>query len=145
MEARHQSVSGTLYMEITDGREMEHTTTNYTGDFYRQKNMDVITFQEKNEDNLTIKNLITIHHDKVSIKRTGDITMHQQFRVQQTTENVFKHPHVFIHMETYTHKLGYQAPSNTNAGKLSITFTVKLNGQAERDHQLTLLIEENSE
>lgn len=142
MEIQRLRVSGTLQMKITDDKETERTTTHYTGDFYHRENMDVITFQEKNDEDLSIKNLITIHNDKVSIKRTGDVTMHQQFRVKQTTENVFKHPHVNIHMETYTHKLGYQAPNDTDTGKLSIDFTVKLNGQEEREHQLTLLIKE---
>lgn len=145
MEAQHQSVSGSLFMEITDDGEAEQTTTHFIGDFYHREKMDVITFQEENDNDLSIKNLITIQNDKVSIKRTGDITMHQQFRVNHTTENVFKHPHVNIHMETYTHKLRYQAPSNKSAGELSIHFTVKLNGQEERDHQLTLLIEEDSQ
>lgn len=144
MEAQHLRVSGTLQTKITDDKETEHTTIHYSGDFYHRENMDVLTFQEKNDD-LSIKNLITIHHDKVSIKRTGDITMHQQFRAKQTTENVFKHPRVNIHMETYTEKLGYHAPSSTETGKLSIAFTVKLNGQEERTHQLTLLIKEDSQ
>lgn len=144
MKAQHRTVSGSLYMEINGNGETEQTTTHYTGDFYHRNNMDVITFHEKSDD-LSIRNLITIHNDKVSIKRTGDITMHQQFRVKQTTENVFKHPHVNIHMETYTHKLGYHAPSNTDTGKLALAFTVKLNGQEERDHQLTLLIKEDSQ
>lgn len=132
-------------MEITDNKETEQTTTHFTGDYYHRDNMDVITFQEKNDEDLSIKNLVTIQQDKVSIKRTGDITMHQQFRVNQTTENVFKHPQVNIHMETYTHKLGYQALTGTGSGKLSIAFTVKLNGQEERQHKLTLLLKEESE
>ncbi|WP_404455943.1 DUF1934 domain-containing protein [Virgibacillus necropolis] len=144
MEAQHRSVSGSLHMEITEDKETEQTTTHFTGDLYQRNNMDVITFQEKNDDDLLIKNLITIQNDKVSIKRTGDITMHQQFRVNQTTENLFKHPHVNIHMETYTHKLGYRLISKNGPGKLSLTFNVKLNGQEERQHQLTLLIKEDS-
>lgn len=142
MEAQHRHVTGTLQTEITDDKDTDHTTIHFMGDFYHRDKMDVITFQEKSDDDLSIKNLITIHSDKVSIKRTGDITMHQQFRAGQTTENVFKHPHVNIHMETYTHRLGYLPPSDTDAGKLSIHFTVKLNGQEERNHQLTLLIKE---
>ncbi|MFZ3578558.1 DUF1934 domain-containing protein [Virgibacillus sp. DJP39] len=142
MEAQHRTVSGTLHMEISDKAETEKTTTHFTGDFFRRNNMDVITFKEKNDD-LLIKNLITIHEDKVSIKRSGDITMHQKFHVNQKTENVFKHPHVNIQMETYTQKLGYQAPTGNDQGKLTIAFTVKLNGQDERNHQLTLLIKED--
>ncbi|ASK62047.1 hypothetical protein CFK37_07680 [Virgibacillus phasianinus] len=144
METQHLPVSGTLQMKITDGKEIEDTTTHFTGDFYHREKMDVLTFQEENDDDLSIKNLITIHNDKVSIKRTGDITMHQQFRVNQITEDVFKHPHVNIHMETYTNKLKYQAPINNDSGKLSISFTVKLDGQEEREHQLNLLIKEDS-
>ncbi|ASN04029.1 DUF1934 domain-containing protein [Virgibacillus necropolis] len=143
MEAQHRSVSGSLHMDITDGSETEKVTTHFTGDFYRRNNVDVITFQEKN-DQLSIKNLITIQDDKVSIKRTGDIKMYQQFRVNQPTENVYKHSHVTIHMETYTHKLGYQPLNSSGTGRLSIAFTVKLNGQEERNHQLTLLMKEDS-
>ncbi|WP_430790128.1 DUF1934 domain-containing protein [Virgibacillus flavescens] len=143
MKLQHRPISGSLQMEINDDGQTEKSTTHFTGNFYRRDNMDVLTFEEKNDENLFIKNLITIQQDKVSVKRTGDINMHQQFRVKQTTENVFKHPDVNIHMETYTHNLDYHAPDDQRTGELSITFTVKLNGQDVREHQLTLRIEED--
>ncbi|MUK89615.1 DUF1934 family protein [Ornithinibacillus sp. L9] len=131
-----------LRTTIDDNGHKEHNTSKQKGMLHQKQNMDVLTFEEKTEDQQMIKNLITIQQEKVSIKRSGAVSMHQQFHANQTTENVFKHPHGNIHMETFTDNISYHSTDNARSGQLTIDYKVKLNGQAERKHELMLTFNE---
>jgi uncharacterized beta-barrel protein YwiB (DUF1934 family) len=135
-----QQVRIHLQTVIEDNGQKETNSSKQNGMFYRKDKMDVITFEETTEDNQLIKSFITIHPEKVNIKRSGIISMNQQFRMEKVTENVYTHPHGNIHMETYTNSLFYQAMDSQQEGQLIINYTVKLNGQEERKHKLTLTI-----
>ncbi|WP_106495997.1 DUF1934 domain-containing protein [Lentibacillus sp. Marseille-P4043] len=142
MDAQQTRVAIELQMTIEDNGQIEQTTTNATGLLYNRNNMNVLTYDEHQENSDPIKNLVTIQPEKVSIKRTGPVQMHQQFRLNQTSENVFQHPHGNIHMETETEKIDYNPLTATNQGHLAITYTVSLNGQDARKHQLTMVMKE---
>ncbi len=107
--------------------------------------MDVLTYTETLDDGSNVSSLITIYEDRVSIKRKGPVAMHQQFRPHRSTENVYQHPHGTIHMETYTKAIDYRRPAAEQAGLLTIAYTVKLNGQDERNHQLTLNVRDKED
>ena len=135
-----------LHTVIEDNGQKETNTSKQHGKYYRKDNMDVITFEEKTEDGHMIKGLITIQPEKVNIKRSGIVSMNQQFRQEKVTENVYTHPHGNIHMETFTKKIDYQAFEGHNEGLLKIDYTVKLNGQEERNHMIMLkIIKEDEE
>ncbi|WP_188456865.1 DUF1934 domain-containing protein [Virgibacillus oceani] len=133
-----------LHMSIKDNGQIERTTTNAFGTFYRKNKFDVVTYDEQLEDRVTIKSLYTIQADKVSVKRSGALSMHQQFQLNQITENLYKHPHGNFHMETCTDYINYQPFDKINPGKLTIHYTVKLNGQEKREHELILSIKEEN-
>ncbi|GGA63996.1 DUF1934 domain-containing protein [Ornithinibacillus halotolerans] len=127
-----------LEMVIEDNGSTETSKNELRGNYYSKKNMDVIAFEEKMDNNYTVKSLITIKPGTVNIKRTGPISMNQQFRLQQKTENVYTHPHGHLHMETFTKAIEYASLIDHEVGHLEITYHVKLNGQDERNHKLTL-------
>lgn len=131
-----------LQTTIDDNGQMEYNTIKQTGNFYKKDNVDVLTFDEELADTSIVRNFITIQPEKVNIKRTGNISMHQKFHNKEKTENMYKHPHGFLHMETYTSGMDYQPASSGNPGRLRLDYTVKLNGQEERIHQLTLTFSE---
>lgn len=121
---------------ITDEGEKESYSLTDTGYFFNRKELDVITFSEQTEDHQQIDHFLTIYPDRVNIKRSGAIEINQQFHENQTTECIMKHPHGNIHMETYTQSITYESLTNNPVGELFILYTVKLNGQTEREHQL---------
>lgn len=131
-----------LHTTIDDNGQMEYNTIRQIGSFYKKKQMDVLTFEEKTEDNTTIRNFITIQPDKVTIKRSGDVVMNQQFRIESTTENVFRHPYGTMHMETFTETITHQSLEQKQPGHLKMAYTVKLNGEEKRRHLLTLTYNE---
>nr|WP_205138071.1 DUF1934 domain-containing protein [Virgibacillus halotolerans] len=131
-----------LHTIIDDDGQMEYNTIKSTGIYYQKGNIDVLRFEETSEDNAPVKNFITIQPDKVNIKRNGHIVMNQQFRMRQTTENVFRHPYGTMHMETTTNKITYQPLTEQDNGSLVMSYNVKINGQEERQHKLTLTYNE---
>src|SRR5690625_1165576 len=88
---------------ITDQGEKETIQQTYEGKFLSRDSIDVLIFEEKNEANEMTRNLITIQPDKINIKRTGAITMNQQFIANQRTECFFEHMYGSFHLETETH------------------------------------------
>lgn len=135
-----------LHTTIEDDGNKEYHVTTQSGKLYQRENMYVLLFEEQLEQNGTVKNLITIQPDKgyVSIKRSGMVSMNQKFIKNQSTENVFQHPHGNLHMETFTKSIDYQLSNTKQLSRLDIDYTVQLNGQKERNHQLSLIYKEKS-
>lgn len=138
MDTIQKKVKITLSVKINDQGQLEDNTSTHIGNYYRKGNMDVLTYEENIEDTATINNFITIQADKVSIKRTGVVSMTQKFRTNQITENIYKHPHGSLHMETFTDTITHQQLDEHGGGHVSIFYKVKLNGQEERAHKLVL-------
>ncbi|CDQ38267.1 MULTISPECIES: YwiB family protein [Virgibacillus] len=128
---------------IDDNGQMEYNKIQETGFLYKKGNLDVLTFEEIADDQTMIKNLITIQSNRVNIKRSGNISMNQQFQEKQTTENVVKHPYGSIHMETFTQSISYHPLQKAKSGSLTIAYTVRLNGQEERHQKIDLMMKED--
>lgn len=142
MSTYEEDVLLELHTTIDDGDEVEENTSKQTGSLYQRENVDVLMFEEKLDDGSVVKNMMTIHSDKVSIKRSGPVSMHQKLDANRITENVYHHPHGTLHMETKTLSMDYQPLARHTEGFLRVHYTVKLNGQNEREHTLTLSITE---
>lgn len=129
-----------LVTEIRELGEKAVTTIEEAGSFYRKGDMAVLKFTEHQEED--VSSLITIQSEKVSVKRTGAVNMHQIFKKNHLTENVYKHAYGTILMETYTDQIQYKAPADGREGRLFISYTTKLNGEGNRRHRLTLTFKE---
>lgn len=134
-----QAVNIELKTTIKDNGTVEKTTVKENGTIHTKGNRHVVFFEEKTEEQKLIKNMIAIQSDKVSIRRSGLVKMNQLFRAGERSENIYEHPHGRIHMDTLTEMINYQ-PFDGEIGKLTIDYTVKLNGQNSRQHQLTLTL-----
>lgn len=142
MNQRKKNVLIQLKTTITDEQDIESSVVNERGIFMSRDGLDVLMFVETTDDGHKIKNLLTIQPHKVSIKRSGAISMNQQFGIDQVSECMYEHPHGTLHMETMTSSISYQSLRTNDVGKLMIAYTLSLNGQARRNHQLTLTYQE---
>ncbi|WP_077329390.1 DUF1934 domain-containing protein [Virgibacillus siamensis] len=140
MNLESKSITIEMQTMIDNDGEMEYNTLNESGTYYEKGNRCILTYEETTDDGAAIKNLITINPDRVSIKRVGVVTMHQQFHTGQKTENVFQHPHGNIHMETYTDTIAFQSLTGERNGLLTIDYSVSLNGQEARTHKLEMTL-----
>lgn len=133
MKSEKIPVAIKLETSILDPNGEEKSNASYSGVLRRAEHADVITYDEDFEGS-AIRNLITVKSDTASIKRSGAVGMHQTFQLDGTTENVYRHPHGTLHMETKTE--GFFYGKGPESGVLEIAYTVRLNGQEERKHTL---------
>lgn len=138
MKKRNETITVRLDMTINDDGNIDRTSSQYRGQLFQKQEFDVLIYDEKLEDGSVIRNLVTIHPHKVTIKRSGSITMNQQFLVNRKTESVYEHPYGSMLMETATTSLTYNPINHLNQGKLTISYKVKLNGTEERKHKLII-------
>jgi uncharacterized beta-barrel protein YwiB (DUF1934 family) len=142
MSSVQKNVQVKLQTTIDDQGSKEQSEIKTSGKFYRKGKMDVLTFDEIMDEEIKVKNFITIQEGSVNIKRTGPVSMNQKFDINHRTENVYKHPHGAIHMETFTKRIAYKLKDEAS-GQLILSYTVKLNGQPdERKHELILSFNE---
>ena len=138
MQHNSEHVTITLKTVIydVDSGEQETQEQSFTGEWTKKGSIDVLKYEEVNEEAGTIQNMIMIRPERVSIKRTGVIQMNQQFQLGQKTENIYQHMHGNIHMETFTESISFTEDAMPRV--LDMNYTMKLNEQLERKHQLKL-------
>ncbi|MFD1064562.1 DUF1934 domain-containing protein [Oceanobacillus locisalsi] len=138
MQQQSEQVNIKLQTSIydVDSGEQETQEQTFTGEWMKKGNIDVLKYEETNEEAGTIQNTVMIRPERVSIKRTGAIRMNQQFQLGQKTENIYQHMHGNMHMETYSESITFQ--EDTMPRVLNIKYTMVINGQMERKHQLKL-------
>src|SRR5690625_3233209 len=123
-----QPVHIKLQSTINDSGDEEIIVLNQLGRLIQKKGVDVLIYEEREDNGDKINNLITIRSDHVNIKRSGFISMNQRFKINQKTENFYQHLHGLFQMETYTHSIKYEPFMKDRPGKLAIQYTVWLNG-----------------
>lgn len=143
MTHKKKQVKITLETTIDDQGYTETTKAEQRGTFIRRGKRDVLLFDEVTDEGLKISNFLVLQDDQVSIKRSGQISMHQRFVVGQIDETMYEHPHGSIHLETFTKRINYERSKDRSRAKLEIDYTVSLNGQQKRQHQLVLTYEED--
>lgn len=138
MQQNSEQVNITLKTVIydLDSGEQETQEQSFTGEWIKDGTIDVLKYEEVMEEAGKVQNMITIRPNRVSIRRTGAIQMSQQFQSNQKTENVYQHMHGNIHMETFTESITFSEDSVPQM--LEVYYTMKLNGDLERKHQLRL-------
>ncbi|MCT1901223.1 DUF1934 domain-containing protein [Oceanobacillus sojae] len=138
MQQNSEHVDITLETMIfdLDSGDQETQEQTFTGEWTKKGDIDVLRYKEVIEEAGIIQNMIMIRPERVSIKRTGAIQMNQQFQLGQKTENIYQHMHGNIHMETFVESITFT--EDTMPRMLEMNYTMKLNGQIERKHQLKL-------
>lgn len=140
-----KAVSIELRTVIDDQGEKELSIIKQKGDYTKKNHIEVITFEDDVEDIGKIKNLITIQPGKVNIKRSGAISMNQQFLKNKITECLYRHPYGKFHLEVNTLEMKSQPLVTGGVGQVVIEYEGILNGDHTRHHLLTLTyLEEES-
>src|SRR5690625_3586971 len=123
MNKQAEKVTIKLNTTIDDQGEMEYNTVEESGQFFRRGEVDVLIYEEEIEEGAHIRNLITIKQDKVNIKRTGPITMNQQFLLNQKTETHYQLPQRQLHKENFTKSVTYESATTNCQCRLTISYT----------------------
>jgi|SRR5690625_3872661 len=118
--------------------EKEMSIVKQTGEYVSKKSIEIITFIEKREDIGDIRNYITIQKNKVTIRRSGAISMNQQFEVGKKSESLYRHPYGTLHFQITTETLKRTPMGKNKPGEIVITYQATINGIEEQKHYLTL-------
>lgn len=138
MSVNHKSINVELRTVIEGDGEKELMIVKQKGKYFKRSNLEVLTYIERTDGEDNINNMISIHPDKINIKRTGAISMNQVFLKGRVTESLYKHPHGNIHMEIDTVSMSYESMEKTGRGQVIIAYQAMLNGTDKRNHYLTL-------
>ncbi|MEI3604256.1 DUF1934 domain-containing protein [Pseudogracilibacillus sp. SE30717A] len=145
MKLESKNISIELRTVIEDQGNKELSIIKQTGTYIRKGHLEVISFVEKSNDLGNVDTLITIKSDKVNIKRSGKISMNQQFVKGKRTECLYRHPYGSFLLEIQTESILLE-PLRDGEGKVIIQYDVMMNKEEIRHHHLTLTyMEENKE
>ncbi len=140
MELIKKNVAIEIRTVIEDDGEKELTITKQKGNYIKKEQTEVITFVEKTQDFAEVKSLITIQPDKINLKRSGSITMNQQFVEGSTSECLYRHPYGAFRMEITTESIKREVIGEEN--KIIIIYEIELDDGHIRNHHLTLTFTE---
>lgn len=129
-----------LETTITDADDTQRETVKTTGEMIGRGMKRLIRFKETQDDNETIDTVMTLSEDKVTLKRTGNVTMSQQFIESKKTESHYQHPLIRFRMETYTDRINYHYKESAADLELKMDYRTVIDGEDERTHTLKLLI-----
>jgi len=125
-------------------RKKEMSIIKQRGTYIRKQATEIITFTEKRDDIGNIRNFITIQPKRVSIKRSGAVSMNQQFQVGKKSESLYRHPYGSIHFLMKTKSLRRTLLSPFEKGEIVITYEALINGIEKQRHHLTLTFTEEN-
>ncbi|HLR69821.1 MAG TPA: DUF1934 domain-containing protein [Pseudogracilibacillus sp.] len=142
MSLEKKEIAVELRTVIDDQGEKELSIIKQTGKYMKNDEIEVITFSDNVKDFGEVGNLITIHSDRVNIKRSGSITMNQQFIKGKKTECLYRHPYGSFVIVIHTKSITHQKLQQNQDGKVIIEYEAQLSEQQKRHHLLTLIYTE---
>src|SRR5699024_12096331 len=92
------------------------------GKYYKRNNLEVLTYTEEMDEGEDVENMISIHPDKINIKRSGAISMNQIFIKVRVTESLYQHPHSNIHMNINTVSISYKSIDKKDKRQVIIAY-----------------------
>lgn len=138
MKLMKKQVAISLRTMIDDEGEKEMSVVKQQGTYYQKDELEVITFTEQHADTGEVRNVISIHPDMVTVKRSGVISMNQKFKEQKKSECLYRHPYGRLHLELYTKKIKTKPMIKGQGGEVYVEYDAYIDGQSPRHHYLTL-------
>src|SRR5699024_12730336 len=142
MIVKSKKVNVELRTVIEDDGDKELVIVKQKGKYSKRNNLEVLTDTEEMDEGEDVENMISIHADKINIKRSGAISMNQIFIKGRVTESLYQHQHGNIHMNINTDSISYEQIDHTGQGQVIIAYQAMLHGTEERNHYLTLTFTE---
>lgn len=136
MMTEQKQVNIYLHTEIDDDGDKETVSERHTGTYFKKGDKAVLLYTDQQNEIGEIKNLITIQPEKLSVKRSGAISMQQIFLVGKQTECMYQHPYGRFLMEIKTTALDMTAVTE-KSGKIVVEYDMLFQG-TNRHYKLTM-------
>src|SRR5690625_7275339 len=102
MNVKRKNVNVELRTVIEDDGDKELVIVKQKGKYYKRNNLEVLTYTEEMDEGEDVENMISIHPDKIKIKRSGAISMIHIFIKGRVNDSLYLHLHCNIHMYIIT-------------------------------------------
>lgn len=135
---RRKPIEVELRTVIDRNGEKEMSIIKQTGEYVRKNDIEIITFVENRDDIGNVRNYITIQNNKVTIRRSGAISMSHQFEVGKKSESLYRHPYGSLHFMITTKSLKCTQLKRGKKGEIIIIYDALINGIEDQEHHLTL-------
>ena len=95
--------------------------------------IDVFIYEEDVEAFGRVRHFITVQEGKVNMKRTGGITMNQQFLLGRKTESIYHHPYGNFHLEMDTGRIDIEP------GRIVLEYNSVIDGAEKQEHRVEMV------
>src|SRR5690625_7149232 len=109
MNVKRKNVNVELRTVIEDDGDKELVIVKQKGKYYKRNNLEVVTYTEEMDEGEDVENMISIHTDKINIKRSDAISMNQIFIKGRVTDSLYQHQHGNINMTITTISISYES------------------------------------
>ncbi|HEX7064203.1 MAG TPA: DUF1934 domain-containing protein [Bacillales bacterium] len=131
-----------LVTEVNNEAGKETTSNQVNGTILTKENTTYIRYKEEIEDTGSVRNVIKISEEEVTIIRNGAVGMHQRFLEGQTTEGFYDTQFGTMNMETVTKRVDYDWRPREGTGNIELAYQLKLQGNDLGRVTLTFAIKE---
>jgi uncharacterized beta-barrel protein YwiB (DUF1934 family) len=138
----HIPVVINLVTKVKEGSREETTSNQVKGTLVSKRDTTYIRYSEEIEDTGSVRNVMKITADEVTIIRNGSVGMHQRFREGEVTEGHYKTPFGTMHMKTDTKHINYEWERRQGYGKFELTYGLTLQGHDLGRVTLTFVVKE---
>lgn len=117
-----------LVTKVKDGSREETTKNRVKGTLVSKGGTTYIRYSEEIEDTGSVRNVMKITENEVTIIRNGSVGMHQRFREGQVTEGHYETPFGMMHMTTDTKHMNYEWERRKGFGTFELIYGLTLQG-----------------
>ncbi|HET7615596.1 MAG TPA: DUF1934 domain-containing protein [Bacillales bacterium] len=119
-----------LTSKVNDGTGDETTKNRVKGTLHAKGPLTYIKYNEEVDESAdSVRNVVKIGEEAVTIIRNGGVSMNQRFEEGQTTEGTYGTPFGTMRMETATKRFDYEWKSEEGKGEMVLAYELVLQGR----------------
>ncbi|WP_066176049.1 DUF1934 domain-containing protein [Bacillus marinisedimentorum] len=135
-----------LVTEITEQQRKDEKITMESDGYLHEKAGGIyLTYEETMEGTGSVKTIVKMKNEEVTILRSGAVSMRQQFRQGEETAGHYNSPYGPMEMMTKTHHIESNWHEQPAEGKLKLYYQLSMQGERIGIHRLTITFQENKE
>lgn len=127
---------------IHDGSRQETTNVQAKGTLTSKGNATYIRYEEEMAEAGSVRNVVKIGQNDVTIVRNGAVSMRQRFQEGVTTEGRYKSPVGTMKMETETKRVTYDWDGENGCGRFCLDYDLTLQDRGVGRFELTMKLKE---
>lgn len=131
-----------MLTEVKDVEGTERYELHVEGTLQTKGDYTYLQYEESMKDAGRVHNLFKIGQDELIVVRKGVISMRQQFIIGEKTTGIYETQYGRLPFELETNYFQLNWDENLKSGKLSIQYTMTMEGSEKRNYDIVLNMRE---